>query len=950
MSLFSRLFGSKKPAKPVVSAKAVLEQRAAALSELSIETLIDAIESKSQTVDWQVNAIARLPYESYLIGLITHKKNAKTYNAAALRVASFIDTDSVSIAQLNKDLENILLVASVASFCCDKNQLDNLVAAIEKETELVKLVEEGSTAKVRLTAANKLQDLALIKPLLQQLKHKDKTVHRILKDKLDVAREKNKAEADKENQLLRICESLEVLARKYEEPTFVGQLQRMEKKWHESVDENLSTTLHERYRQALAACYAPGEKAKQEQLVKAQKAQSNIDAENAYAKIQNELGVALGDFFSAENLEADITKLQTQVSQEKKTWQDVSKRFSADVGQDSQWVNLEQAIDSLTSMALNAGSLVQNISQLKVAMQEKKSHDPMAEVVKKYLTYTSKLPSSALSPSIIEAQSLLAEIERAAREARAEGKEYLRVIDGLVRKGNAAIERGSLRQACGIRKTISEKVLDEKPLSVSILRNLEVLDEAINKLQGYRDFSVEPKKLALIEKMQLLSEKSTSSKLNVESHANQIQQLQRDWKELVYGGKDMQPELWEQFQALSRTAYKPCEVYFSLRADERHTNLVLREALLKSLNEYLESYHWDQANWKDVEKILHTAKQEWAGFTPVDRTANTPLQKRFNQTVKSIQDFINVEYQKNSDAKQIVINSAEKLKDIENVASAIDQAKKLQVQWKSCGRTWPREENKLWGIFRAHCDAVFTRKGEEVAAFKAELQETKVQAESLCVSIEALLLLKGDSLLSAKTQLHELLDEFSKLGALPRDAEKVIKERFFSAKDHFDILVKSHRNSQKRLAWESVYTANKLVNQWQEFSCSQGNASESAVGVLVKLNEKIDSIDKWPAGTKKLIENKVADLITTQDKLVSNESILRLLCVRMEVVADAPTPAEDQALRMEHQVKRLQQGMAGVSASKEEQTSELLLEWLGAGPVNSVAYDLFWDRFSKHAL
>src|SRR3546814_3142924 len=84
--------------------------------------------------------------------------------------------------------------------------------------------------------------------------------------------------------------------------------------------------------------------------------------------------------------------------------------------------------------------------------------------------------------------------------------------------------------------------------------------------------------------------------------------------------------------------------------------------------------------------------------------------------------------------------------------------------------------------------------------------------------------------------------------------------------------------------------------------------------------------------------------------LAANELALKILCIRAEIQTDTPTPAEDQALRREHQLQRLVQSMGQGLGADETSLDTMAIDWVRVGPVDDVTYEPLLQRFrSCHA-
>ena len=67
------------------------------------------------------------------------------------------------------------------------------------------------------------------------------------------------------------------------------------------------------------------------------------------------------------------------------------------------------------------------------------------------------------------------------------------------------------------------------------------------------------------------------------------------------------------------------------------------------------------------------------------------------------------------------------------------------------------------------------------------------------------------------------------------------------------------------------------------------------------------------------------------DDIAANESALRLLCIRAEILTGKSTPESDQPLRREYQMKRLVEGMGRGNSADTDSLDRLVLEWVAVG-------------------
>jgi hypothetical protein len=123
-----------------------------------------------------------------------------------------------------------------------------------------------------------------------------------------------------------------------------------------------------------------------------------------------------------------------------------------------------------------------------------------------------------------------------------------------------------------------------------------------------------------------------------------------------------------------------------------------------------------------------------------------------------------------------------------------------------------------------------------------------------------------------------------------------------------------------------------------------GNADPAERDSLRQAAEDyIASVNRWPKGGHEAIRLALASAGGAD--LAANEQALRLLCVRAEILADRPTPSEDQALRREYQVQRLIRSMGQGITADSTQLDTLTMEWLRAGPIEEGTYVRLLERF-----
>ena len=938
MALLSRLFGSKN--KQTTPAQSKIE-----LSELSAPALLEVIKNTEQNEELRLKAIQRLPFGDELVQIVQGESNSKIQNAGAKRVAALIDEKLINFSDLKTKLSEDQCL-TIASYCKESDYITKHIENEQNEEVLASLAVNGTTSKIRQAAANKVDALEKLVEIQKEIKTRDKSVYKIVKDKIEARRKEERIMRELNDKLQSICQSLEGLSKTIDTGTFHTKLKHYEKQWNDLSPKAENNALTEQYHRALEQC-KNRQKEIEDQLAKANaKEYAEQQAKQLFEQSETKTYRYVADLYSlTEASPSTIEDANTFTKEIEDSWHEALNNAKPSKAQSNAHKQALEHVYFLIHTLSTTGTLTELIAKLESAENEEKKQ--FQDQLLSYLQ-PAKFIKNDVPQVILDAQKAIKDYEAEVNAKREREESNLRQLSGLIRKVNAAITQGNLRQASGLRNAINERLELIEHLPKRFLEQIESLDEGIAKLQDYRNFAVEPKKRELIAEMEILANDAKTylagenNQLDREDLADQVKKLQSDWKELVYGGKDTQPELWETFHELSQQAYEPCKEFFNEKSEERQANLEKRKQLLNQIETYLERYDWEQADWKDVETVLRTAKQEWSSYTPVERAANTPVQKSFNQVLSEIQKLIDEEYQKNKKKKEALVEATLLLLKTEDTNEAIEKVKTIQTKWKTIGKTWQKEENKLWKEYRSHCDAIFERKDKEREAFKSELDSNRKEAEKICETIESFSENSGQMLLDKRSDIESLTTNFESITPLPKNREREIRARFSAAIDKYENAIYKDRMRQENESWNQVFALKSALNAWQiEAASSLPETPDNS-----ELESSFAAIEKWPSGTKSLLE-KAKETTHYTATPEEREKTYKLLCIELETATDTETPSEDQALRMEFQVNRLKAGLMNQQESKTNFKEKLSLKWLELEPIEPALYEKYQQRFQN---
>jgi hypothetical protein len=573
---------------------------------------------------------------------------------------------------------------------------------------------------------------------------------------------------------------------------------------------------------------------------------------------------------------------------------------------------------------------------------EKAQQAARAEVLNRAQEEAQQREQAAAAAAEARAQARRAEEQARAAEHAAQSS-AVRRLSGLVAKVHGALREGDTGRAAGLRRAIDESLQSIAAPPVHLTRQLQQLDAKLTELKQWKDFAVGPKRVELIAEMEAL----IGSPEDPKALADRIKQLQDEWKSISKGIVSDSQADWQRFHQAAETAYAPCRVYFEAQARTRKENLQRRQILLERLRNFETAQSGEHPDWRSVEMVLREARQEWRRHSPVDRAAAASLQEQFDAGLARLQQRLDAWYAQKIADKMSLIERARALASKQDHRDAVDGAKHLQQLWKDLGPVERGQEQSLWSEFRAQCDLVFARRQQAHVDYLAALEANKAAATALCHEAEQVAALSGAELLEGAARTAQLRAAFEAIGETPRAEQRGLRDRFERALKLCQTRVAEMRARNRLESFTRMLEAARHIQDYGRAVALRRAAAERDAHKLAA-ETFIAGVQSWPKGAPQALKEawQKAEAAVDRD-LPANEKALRLLCIRSEIFGDLATPAEDQALRREHQMQRLTQRMSERSDASADDWESLALAWVRVGPVEPIAYQALVARFVR---
>jgi Domain of Unknown Function (DUF349) len=616
-----------------------------------------------------------------------------------------------------------------------------------------------------------------------------------------------------------------------------------------------------------------------------------------------------------------------------------------------QWQTLEsQAAPDLKDRALLAIERCRDVIAGHTRQQAQRADEEAQQAARKvareeataFAELEAQRRNEAATLAAAEAAALREAEEKARNEKLASEALALRQVGGLIGKANSALREGNTARAAGLRRAVEEKLPTVPAVPAFLASQVLKLDMKLHELKEWKDYAVAPKRAELIEEMEALIGSEEAPK----ALADRIKRLQEEWKTISKGIVSESEADWQRFHQAAQAAYQPCREYFEAQARQRQENLEKRRLVLERLRAFESTQSGEHPDWRAVAAVLREAPQEWRRHSPVDRAAGLAIQEEFDASIDRLQGRLDSWYAHNLAEKNSLIQRAQQLRTKEDSGEAVDAVKRLQLQWKSIGAVQRDQEQQLWDEFREQCDAIFQKRQQAFAEHAAGLDANKRLAVALCEEAERLAVLSGPELLEGIAKIPQWRTDFEALGEVPRADQRALRDRFERALTRSQAQISQMRARDKELAFANLLEAAGLIRSYG-WAVAQGAAPSDLEALKQAAEFFIAGVQQWPKGGIQALKEawEKAHAAGGLDA-AANETALRMLCVRSEILTDRPTPAEDQGLRRTYQVQRLVRSM-GRNEDNPDDLDAFGLEWVRVGPVPAETHEALLARFLR---
>ncbi|TVR43895.1 MAG: DUF349 domain-containing protein [Planctomycetota bacterium] len=381
--------------------------------------------------------------------------------------------------------------------------------------------------------------------------------------------------------------------------------------------------------------------------------------------------------------------------------------------------------------------------------------------------------------------------------------------------------------------------------------------------------------------------------------ADAFQSLHKEWMNAVAGLPAQHPrrqpflEAWSQFKDRRRGEREQRDQAIEQRVSQL-------EALVAEMAALVERA---PAEGAAVAKALRDLRQRWRDIAPVPGRLGAPLKAAFNQQAAAVEQALASWYQERDWQRFAQVAPAEELCAAAEALANPEQplagadllaaVKDLQNRWRALGPLPQGRNDELWDRFRTACDAAFERlqpwfaERDQERERNAEAREALIQRLSMVVEDIATVGLVGspasrDHEQRRQEQVAELQAAWKECGHVKREQRAEMDQRWKQLLDRFYGHRRSQRAQQEAEFAENVPLKEAIIESLQAMV---RDAEAAHAGMLPgrTLDEVLERLRQARRDWREIgfvPKNQVARLRASWDEL--NDRLQELLADRLQ--------------------------------------------------------------------
>lgn len=257
------------------------------------------------------------------------------------------------------------------------------------------------------------------------------------------------------------------------------------------------------------------------------------------------------------------------------------------------------------------------------------------------------------------------------------------------------------------------------------------------------------------------------------------------------------------------------------KRQQEEDNLTGKLIVLDKMAQLVSSIDDQVEDWKALDKEFDRLTRQFKKIGRVPPEKSDEVWARFkssqeayyDQKYKS-DDTFRREFDKFYQKKEDLCKKAEALLDQEDLAGAARELNRLHRKWKKTGNLPQKDEDELWGRFKAATDAFNNRKSENID--KLRKQEEENEKKKLELIERAKEINDTNEWDKGHSKMQSLLDRWKKVGPVPRNKSRKLWKQFKKAQDVFYDRRREHFKERKEEQKENLKQKEEILDKLRE--------------------------------------------------------------------------------------------------------------------------------------
>jgi len=348
------------------------------------------------------------------------------------------------------------------------------------------------------------------------------------------------------------------------------------------------------------------------------------------------------------------------------------------------------------------------------------------------------------------------------------------------------------------------------------------------KIDQYRD-QLEEKKKAHYELQLKIKEENLGKKKDLLkefkqiiddekwTHTRDVARIRNRWDKIKPIPAEETEKLEASFSAFISTFDEHKVDRLVKKKQEEEDNLTVKLVILEKMEAFIEGID-DQSEWGQLDKKLAEFVRQFRKIGRIPSEKNQGTWDRFYEAQDTFHSM-RFKYDKNYrneiekflSKKKKLIDEAESLVDSDDLADAARKVNKLHRRWKKIGNLPQKDENEMWDRFKAATDAFNEKKSENIDELRD--QEEENYNEKLKLIEKAVSIQDSEEWERTHSEYQKLMDEWKKIGPVPRKKSGKIWKKFKGAMDHFYDRRRDYFKEVKEERKDNLKEKDEIINQ-----------------------------------------------------------------------------------------------------------------------------------------